>query len=67
MTISDSLSGKKLRQKVHKNDYLTIDRFIASHPEFELIKNEAKKKVLSRVKKYKESQDGSKLELFSPL
>ena len=49
---SNSLSGKKLKQHLKKQEYSMIDRFITSHPEFEQIKDEAKKNVISRVKEY---------------
>ena len=34
---------------------MTIDRYIADHPEFELIKEDAKNKLLDRIQKYKEN------------
>jgi len=53
---SDSLAGKGLDKQANKNSYMTIDRFIASHPEFEHIKDEAKAKVLARVNKYRDDR-----------
>ena len=50
------LSSKDLKQRTRKNNYHQIDRYIAMHPEFEQIKDEAKQKVLARVNKYRQKQ-----------
>ena len=52
----DSLSGYALRKHVTQNSYTTIDRFVANHPEFKEIKDDAKKKVLERVQTYQKKQ-----------
>ena len=60
LTNNDSLYGPALGRQAKKNTYLTIDRFIANHPEFAEIKEDAKRRVLERVQKYKQFlADGS--------
>lgn len=49
--------GKKLRTMVKEDKYLTINEFITKHPEFQQIKDEAKQRVLMRVRKYKDSSE----------
>ena len=56
MAHPDSLSGRALNQRARKNTYLQIDRYIATHPEFEQIKDAAKSKVLARVNRFRERQ-----------
>ena len=58
MAHPDSLSGRALNQRARKNTYLQIDRYIATHPEFEQIKDDAKKKVLARVNRFRERPRG---------
>lgn len=55
LTNNDGLYGQALGRIAKKNTYLTIDKFIAEHPEFSEIKDEAKKKVLDRLTKYRQS------------
>lgn len=38
---------------------MQIDKMITDHPEFAIIKDEAKAKVMQRVRKYQESQRGN--------
>lgn len=51
--------GQSLRKQVKKTNYLALDEFITKHPEFKQIRDEAKQRILDRLKKYKESSQGS--------